>query len=209
MWIHSYRPLRDHCELSKLGGARGSHLSPLPPEARSCASRAAPRGSRRGPKPGPAARSCRAQPLLAPPRGPLSATGGLDSLRQSAGFSTARLRAVESSRVGQCPAGSSARGARPAASAARTLPAPSAPSARTLHQHVSRMLKSNWPRSINVTVIVRWITPLGQHVRRPARSSCTAGRIAAVFKTLPAPAPAAGMPPLLASFLGSTSERSS
>ena len=150
MWIHSYRPLRDHCERSKLGGARGGHLSPLPPEARSCASRAAPRGSRRGPKPGPAARSCRAQPLLAPPRGPLSAIGGLDSLRQSAGFSTARLRAVESSRVGQCPAGSSARGARPAASAARTLPAPSASSARTLHQHVSRMLNSNWHGSIGL-----------------------------------------------------------
>ena len=96
MWIHSYRPLRDHCELSKLGGARGSHLSPLPPEARSCASRAAPRGtSRRGPKPGPAARSCRAQPLLAPPRGPLSATcvcPHASFRRASAGFRAASRR---------------------------------------------------------------------------------------------------------------------
>ena len=147
MWIHSYRPLRDHCEQSKLGGARGSHLSPLPPEARSCASRAAPRGSRRGPKPGPAARSCRAQPLLAPPRGPLSAIGGLDS--PAAGH---RREAHESPVSPPAPTAALLPAGRsrpsPSARAPHPPPAPALPpphplAARILHLHVSRILNSN------------------------------------------------------------------
>ena len=83
----------------------------------------------------------RARQLLAPPRGPLSAIGGIDSLRQSAGFPTARLRAVESTRVGQCPRGEPGAllptagviaGAPRAATAARSLPVPAASISRPL-----------------------------------------------------------------------------
>ena len=140
MWLHSYRPLGDHCERKHIRRCPRRPSQPDYPQGR--------RRTRHAPLPAAAGRSIwytawtccmlcqRARQLLAPPRGPLSAIGGIDSLRQSAGFPTARLRAVESTRVGQCLV-ARRRSRRPLPPYARSLPA----SARESH------LISNRPNS--------------------------------------------------------------
>ena len=83
MWIHSYRPLGDHCERKQIRRCPRRPSRPDCPQGRRRARPApAPRGSQGGPfgtQHGPGCRLCpRAQQLIAPPRGSLSAVGGID-----------------------------------------------------------------------------------------------------------------------------------
>ena len=160
MWIHSYRPLGDHCERKHIRRCPRRPSQPDYPQGR--------RRTRHAPLPAAGiwytAWTCcmlcqRARQLLAPPRGPLSAIGGIDS--PAAGCQTqasdspalshrlppvsisarargARLRTCALSRrtrVGQCPRAAAAARSRP--TPARSLPA----SARESH------LISNRPSS--------------------------------------------------------------
>ena len=83
MWLHSYRPLGDHCERKHIRRCPRRPSQPDYPQGR--------RRTRHAPLPAAAGRSIwytawtccmlcqRARQLLAPPRGPLSAIGGIDS----------------------------------------------------------------------------------------------------------------------------------
>ena len=81
--VHPYRPLGDHCERKQIRRCPRRPSRPDCPQGRRRARPApAPRGSQGGPfgtQHGPGCRLCpRAQQLIAPPRGSLSAVGGID-----------------------------------------------------------------------------------------------------------------------------------